>query len=156
MPSDQLARLALCSRVLFERTILEQQQQIVAMREEMRALKLRLFFSEYSVGNLQILMMRAGYRHAPRRPFEDWFLFMDPLMDGFTVVRVDGDEFPDKVDLDVHFACNSRSEIVSYGAKLWNATSVDDPELQRLVTIFDELNQIAEESLLLRGLTATQ
>ena len=28
MQSDQLARLALCSRVLFERTIIDQQQQI--------------------------------------------------------------------------------------------------------------------------------
>ena len=147
MQSDQLARLALCSRVLFERTIIDQQQQIVALRDELQALKLRLFFSEYSIGNLQIAMMRVGYRKTPRKPFEDWFLFMDPLMDGFKVVRVEGEMFPDKVDLEVHFACNGRGEIVSYGAKLCNATSVDDPELKRLVVMFDELNRIAEDSI---------
>ena len=44
------------------------------------------------------------------------------------------------IDINVHFACRERYYVSHYGAKLWKATSVDDPELRKLKALFDALS----------------
>ena len=143
--SKQFARLALCSHVLYEREIIEQ-------RREIEALKLKIFWYEYSAHNLRTAIVCEAARR--RRlgqnddtlTIQDWYLWMGPVIQscGLEVGLIDQED--DKpalvppIDLDVHLACRSKYFVTHYGAKLWKAMSVDDPELKKLKELFKALH----------------
>ena len=69
-------------------------------------------------------------------------MWLMPLIQscGMEIAVVNASHAPQS-ELDVHFVCSSACCISSYGAKLWKATSVDDPELRKLKALFDALMQ---------------
>ncbi len=142
--SKQFARLALCSHVLYEREIIEQQREI-------EALKLRIFWHEYSVRNLQTAIVCEAARR--RRlgqnddtlTIQDWYLWMGPVIQscGLEVELIDQEHdqpvLVPPINIDVHLACRSKYFVTHYGAKLWKARTVDDPELHKLKALFKAL-----------------
>jgi hypothetical protein len=142
--SSQFSRLAICSRVFYEREIIEQ-------RNEIEALKLKLFWKEYGINQLQRAMICEGHRYRrlqPNKPHntEDWYSWMGPLIKAHdleveTFTRhPENTPLPTQIDLNVHFGCRFKYFVTSYGSKLWKATSVDDPELRKLKALFHALN----------------
>jgi len=51
---------------------------------------------------------------------------------------------PQESDLDTHLVCAGPYVFAAYGAKLWKAKSVDDPELLKLKALFDALNNFGD------------
>jgi hypothetical protein len=143
--SGQIARLALVSHVLYEREILEQKREI-------ESLKLKLFWKDYGIRNLQTAVVCEANRrrflniNEPMPDMEHWFLWMGPMIEscGMEAVLIDQDTdqlaLVPPIDINVHFACRERYYVSHYGAKLWKATSVDDPELRKLKALFDALS----------------
>ena len=141
--SGQIARLALVSHVLYEREILEQ-------KKEIESLKLKLFWKDYSIRNLQTAIVCEANRHLnkhdPTLDREHWFLWVGPMIESFGMEAVLIDQEPDQralvppIDINAHFACRERYYVSHYGAKLWKATSVNDPELRKLKALFDALS----------------
>jgi hypothetical protein len=143
--SGQIARLTTVSHVLFEREILEQ-------KKEIESLKLKLFWKDYSLRNLQTAIVCEANRrrrlniHDSTLDMEHWYLWVGPMIEacGMDVELIDQE--PDQramvppIDINVHFACRERYYVSHYGARLWKAKSVNDPELRKLVALFDALN----------------
>lgn len=156
-----MERLALCSRVLYDRRILEQQKEI-------ERLKLRVFWLEYGKRALNDAMQcfndkftmcgclncivggRAlkedGYDTGGDCTFQE--AFEHHLDDhGFIVSNnhiglVDVPFVEGDCDLgDVHFVLYGRGDWVhwSFGRQLWSATSVGDPEILKYGRMVDSL-----------------
>ena len=135
------ARLAVCSRVLYEREVVEQQKLIKEQAKEIKSLKFEIFSYKYSLDKLwQILLCQGVRRLSEDLTLERGYMWLRPLIDscGLELVVVDEHHAP-RSELDVHFVCRFGCCISSYGAKLWKATSVDDPELMKLKALFDML-----------------
>ena len=115
----QLARLALCARVLYEMEIIEQQKEI-------ESLKLKLFWKEYGVNELRIAMMRVRHRRDLTYTFDD-YEWMGSLIESCGLTR------------DAHLVWNDDYFITSYGPKLCDAKSVNERELKKLVALFEKL-----------------
>ncbi len=88
--------------------------------------------------------------------FKQWFenqiasCDMEVLPGATNQLCVQHDSSPDwVVDLEAHFVSNAQAHLTSragedwdcftYGAKLWKATSADDPELMKLKKLFEIL-----------------
>ena len=143
--SGQIARLTTVSHVLFEREILEQ-------KKEIESLKLKLFWKDYSLRNLQTAIVCEANRRRrlnipdPTLDMEHWYLWVGPMIESFGMEAALIDQETDQralvppIDINVHFACRERYYVSHYGARLWKAKSVNDPELRKLVALFDALN----------------
>ena len=166
----QFSRLATLSHVLYDREVLELRGENERLRKENDALKLERFWREHDLPRVRSLVTRQRIRYrfrANERPFnpshdwhqsmgprpfnpsQDWHQSMGPLIQshGLEYEVVDA-RYP--TPSNVHFACDNKYWINSYGPKLSNAQSVDDPELQNLKALVDAL-QIADDTLPLRS-----
>jgi hypothetical protein len=143
MSSGQIARLTTVAHVLYEREVLE-------LRKENEALKLELFWKKHDIRTLQsnIVALHLHYRMQATRPRvgngqHEWTTHVEPIIQSYGlevgIVDQEGPIQPQS-DLNVHFVCTRKFFIASYGAKLWKAKSVDDPELRKLKALFGALS----------------
>ena len=143
--SGQIARLTTVAHVLYEREVLELRQENERLHQENKALKLELFWKKHDIRTLQsnIMALRMHYRAIRPRLGNDqdeWTKHVAPIIQsyGLEVEIVDQEGLGQPLsDLNVHFVCTGKFLITSYGAKLWKAKSVDDPELWKLKALFD-------------------
>jgi len=71
-----------------------------------------------------------------------WATYMEPIMQSYGLEVGISDEHrhpSSQSNLNAHLVCNRKYFITSYGAKLWNAKSVDDSEIQKLKLLFEDL-----------------
>ena len=154
-----MSRLALVSKVLCDRELFELRQVNEKQRLEIDALKLELFWNAHDISKLRrvISLVRIHYREHANARYDyqtEWILWIEPIMREFGLdVRVTDDPLTNgiidepfasnyslpKSDLDVHFTCNANHVFTSFGAKLWKAKSVDDPELLKLKALYDDV-----------------
>jgi hypothetical protein len=157
--TGQISRLAAVSHVLYEREVLELRGENARLLREneaiVEALKLKLFWREHSVFMLAAAIVRADRHFAPENS-GIWYEWIGPMLQthGLTLEIVQ--PFPAQIcvsmprgaprhiELDTHLVCASRYTVRAYGAKLWKAKSVDDPELQKLKALFDALNDVCD------------
>jgi len=150
------SRLALVSKVLCDRELIEMRQENERQRHEINALKLELFWREYDISKLRriISLVRIHYRTRDNITDQtDWTLHIEPIMREFGIVVQITDDNPTRgifeepfgeyymprSELDVHLTCTRHYTITSYGAKLWKAKSVDDPELLKLKALYNDV-----------------
>jgi hypothetical protein len=146
--SSQIARLTTVAHVLYDREVLELRQENERLREENNALKLERFWKEYNLPKLgrAITHERIRYRFQTiERAFNpniDWHFWMGPLIQSYGLeIEIVEDFHTPPSNANVHFSCTRLYHITSYGAKLLKAKSVDDPELQKLKALVDELER---------------
>jgi len=147
-----MSRLALVSKVLWNRELIELRQENTKQSREIEYLKLELFWREYNIPTLnrKIGSVRqfCRIRSVSGGPFpgetifnqREWGLWIEPVMREFGLVY----QITDDDQSDVHIICNANRDVTSLGAKLLKATSVDDPEVQKLKAFYDELLVIAD------------
>jgi len=174
----QASRLALVSKVLCDRELIE-------LRQENEKLKLKLFWKEHGIRKLKTWLVNSNleginppgcectYCHQRSRNkevrFQDgvkcdlyiWFLkYVEEcgctVMDHRAAIRLenvrnfshdcldyeysqDSIDTPSAYNVDAHFVFDSYLDL-SYGSRLLNATSVNDPELKKLEKVFDMEN----------------
>jgi hypothetical protein len=130
------ARLALASHVLYEREIVEQRQEIEALKRKNAELELKLFWKDYGVAQLKEAMQSESYRRRQSHPNESqrynlWYEWMGPIVKACDMEASCCD------DENTHLICKMQNYyMVSYATRLRNAKSVEDPELQKLKTLF--------------------
>ena len=160
--------MALVSKILLDSRILE-------LRNENEMLKLKLFWKEHRITELQALMVACNHtgprcRCLPcavsgRKDEEDrsepwgaectfkaWF---EQQLESHCLTVVTGvamgdthveHECSDGVyDVDAHFHQLARDDWVSwtYGAKLWKAETVDNPDIKKLQKLFHFLREFS-------------
>jgi len=152
--TSAMSRLALVSKVLCDRELFELRRVNEKQRLELNALKLDMFWREYDISKLRriISLVRIHYRTRDNIT-DDWTSHIEPIMREFGIVVQITDDNPTRgileepfgeyymprSELDVHLTCNRYYTITSYGAKLWKARSVDDPELLKLKALYDDV-----------------
>ncbi len=143
--SGQIARLTTVAHVLYEREVLELRQENERLHQENEALKLELFWKKHDVSTLRSNIVALCVHYRAIRPLvgndqDVWTKHVQPIIQSYGLeVRIVDQESPiqPQIDLDVHLVCTRKFFIASYGAKLWKAKSVDDPELLKLKALFD-------------------
>ena len=150
------SRLALVSKVLCDRELFELRRVNEKQRQEIDTLKLDLFWREYDISKLRrvISLVRIHYRTRDHITDQtDWALYIEPILREFGIdVQITdnnptrgileepfGEYYMPRSELDVHLTCTRYYTITSYGAKLWKAKSVDDPELLKLKALYDDV-----------------
>ena len=148
----QISRLATVSHILYDREVLELRQEnerlvreVERLNQENEAHKLKYFWVEHSVYELQRFMLLYRRRHPNvTRDHEIWNVWIEPMLHtcGLSVQSVGG-MLPyrdlQECELDTHLVCTTPYLFVTYGTKLWKAKSVDDPELLKLKALFNAL-----------------
>ena len=156
--TSHVARLAAVSQVLYDREVLEigrenarllrENEAVEALKLEVEALKLERFWKEYDLPKLTRVVTRERIRNRfltnerPIDPNWDWDVFTGPLIQsyGLEIVMVDRQTLhTSQNNFNVHFVCSELYYIECFGSKLLNAKSIDDPELQKLKALVDEL-----------------
>ena len=150
--SGQISRLATVAHILYDREVLELRQENERLlreneklHEEIQEFKLKLFWKCHDIDTLRSIMFvyyrRNPNLHTSKTIWNNWIESM--LQDCELEVTSIGCPLPyrgsEQIDLDTHLVCSSPYLIVGYGAKLWEATSIDDPELKKLKALFDAL-----------------
>lgn len=147
MPSH-IARLAAVSRVLYDKEVLELGRENSRLLREIEDLKLERFWKENDLPKIRRLVTRERIRYTfqtnerPINPDRDWHVNMMPLIQsyGLEIVVVDRRTLDtSRNNFNVHFVCSNLYFIECFGSKLLNAKCVDDPELQKLKALVDEL-----------------
>jgi len=155
--TGQISRLAAVSHVLYEREVLElrgeterQREEIERLRQQHQALMLNLFWKEHGVNALNDAAWRVNMdHHNLARVHGIYRAWIEPILQacGLEVGLVGGPmpyRGPQESDLDTHLVCAGPYVFAAYGAKLWKAKSVDDPELLKLKALFDALNNFGD------------
>ena len=155
--SGQFSRLALVSKVLCDRELFELRRVNEKQRQEIDALKLELFWREYDISKLRRIISLVRIHYSTRDHITDqtdWALYIEPILREFGMeVQITDDNptrgiieepfaseyYMPRSELDVHLTCTRHYTITSYGAKLWKAKSVDDPELLKLKALYDDV-----------------
>jgi hypothetical protein len=143
--SHQISRLTTVSHVLYDREVLTLRQENERLHQENEVLKLKLFWKHHDIRTLQsnITTLLIHYRRQAAVLLNDqvqWATYMEPIMQSYGLEVGIADEHrrpSSQSNLNVHLVCNRKYFITSYGAKLWNAKSVNDPEIQKLKLLFD-------------------
>ncbi len=154
-----MSRLALVSKVLSDRELFQLRRVNEEQRQEIDALKLELFWREFDIRKLRQIIGLAR-RHARTRYHitdeNDWTSYIEPFLKEFGLeVQITDEVNPGdgsmqrapfceycmpRSELDVHFTCDRVYHITFYGAKLWKAKSVDDPEVLKLKALYNEVS----------------
>jgi len=141
--SGQISRLTTVAHILYDREVLELRQENEKLHEEIREFKLKLFWKCHDIDTLRSII-RVYYRRNTNLHTScsnDWIESM--LQDCELEVVSIGCLLPyrgsEQIDLDTHLVCSYPYLFVGYGAKLLEATSIDDPELKKLKALFDAL-----------------
>ena len=145
----QFARLSAVSKVLFDRELIELRREHDALKLRYQQLELKLFWELHSIEKLRAAIKQYGPR--------GWFLAYSrddlvtcTLYPWFpTLAESCGLQLGESKSVDFeqqkseatecHCVVRRGQGVVSYGAKLLNATSVSDPELQKLNVLFNVL-----------------
>ncbi len=146
MSSHQISRLTTVSHILYDREVLTLRQENKRLHQENEALKLKLFWKHHDIRTLQSNMVALFYHYRRQAAVllndqDEWTTYMQPIMQsyGLEVGIADEQSRPSsQSNLNVHFVCTRKYFITSYGAKLWKAKSVDDPEIQKLKLLFED------------------
>ena len=141
MSTSQISRLVTVSHVLYEREVLELRRENLLMHKENQELKLKLFWKEHDIYALNLAICASPKRQPPHADlYIIWNQWMEPMLKtcGLEVEAV-STRASRQSDLDTHLVCSSPYLFHAYGAKLWKAKSVEDPELLKLKALFDAL-----------------
>ena len=162
-----MSRLALVSKVLCDRELFELRRVNEKQRQEIDALKLAMFWREFDVSKLRrvISLVRIHYRTRDHITDQtDWTLYIEPILKEFGIeVQITDDNptrgvleepfaseyYMPRSELDVHLTCTRHYTITSYGAKLWKAKSVDDPELLKVKALYNEVKSVVNNEFMI-------
>jgi hypothetical protein len=156
-----MSRLALVSKVLCDRELFELRRVIERQRIEIEELKMEMFWREHDISKMRRIIMLVSIHYRTRSDVvhsdeSSWQQFIepilrdfgleveitdDPVVRGFLEVPFASGYLQPHSDLDVHLTCTRNFTIASYGAKLCKAKSLDDPELQKLKALFDDVKE---------------
>jgi hypothetical protein len=146
----QFARLSAVSKVLFDKELIELRREYEVLKLSHQSLELKLFWEEHSVENLHAALKRNGIRgrflvHVGGGLVEcTLFPWFPTLAKGCGLDIAENDSEPLKVnyksEVDSHCIVRRGRGVIAYGAKIWNAKTISDPELQKLKVLFEILN----------------
>ena len=150
--SGQISRLVTVAHILYDREVLELRQknerllrENERLYEEIREFELKLFWKCHDVVTLRSAMFvyyrRNPNLHTSKTIWNKWIetMLQDCELEVASIGGLPPYRGSEQIDLDTHLVCSSPYLIVGYGAKLWEATSIDDPELKKLKALFDAL-----------------
>jgi len=149
----------MCDRELFELQRVNDEQ-----RQEIDALKIELYWREFDIRKMRkiISLARHYYRtHYHITDENDWSSYIGSfLKDRGLEVQITDEVIPGnfgmkpepfceycmpRSELDVHFTCDKWYHITSFGAKLWKAKSVDDPEVLKIKAMFNHVKNVVND-----------
>lgn len=159
--SHQLSRLASVSRIFYDQEVLSLRKENEELTQTNNALKLALFWRQYSVSRLRNCLWAANesrnVSHS-RDSVLPWLVKYliecglviekkpeidpedDPTNNDTRLVNIGGWFYiPTGCSIDTHLVDYGGWFYISYGPKLLHATSADDPELKKLVKLFELL-----------------
>ena len=157
-----MSRLALVSKVLCDRELFQLRRVNEEQRQEIEALKLELFWREFDIMKLRRIISLVCSHITDEN---DYISYIEPVLKEFGLeVQItdevnpgDGSMQPapfceycmPRSELDVHFTCTRHYTITSYGAKLWKAKSVDDPELLKVKALYNEVKSVVNNEFMI-------
>ncbi len=159
-----MSRLAIVSKVLCDRELFELRRVNEKQRQEIEAFKLELFWREFDMIKLRRIISHVRLHYRTRYHITDetdYISYIKPVLNEFGLeVQITDERDPvdqgmrsapfceyclPRSELDVHFTCDSVYNITFYGAKLWKAKSVDDPELLKVRALYNDVKSVVND-----------